>query len=237
MPIDNEPETEESARQADTVAGSTSEAIHRIEIVGWALFVVWAAGLVIWAVAVPDPYRQGWRLVIELSLLGGRAVNIADGTASGFGRLYLLFQCGLQDVVYTLIVYPWIIRIYRGATRAGRFGRIIESARKSAEKNSHFIEPLGGLGLWLFVFFPFWSTGVINGAALGFVLGMRTWVNLTIVLSSHLISVVALILFFETVSGFMDSTVEGSMQYLPWLVVGLLLTIWLVRRIVSRFRS
>ena len=77
-----------------SIAGSTPESLHRMEIVGWILFVVWAGGLVAWAIFGGDPYRDGWRLVLELALLGGRAVNIADGVSSGFSRTYLMFQCG-----------------------------------------------------------------------------------------------------------------------------------------------
>ncbi len=212
-------------------------AIRAIEVTGWSLFVVWAGGLIAWAVAYPDPYASAWRLVLELAFVGGRAVNIADGVASGFSRTFLLFQCGLQDVVYTLIIYPWIVRVYHGVSRVGFVGRVIESLRESAERNSRIIEPLGGLGLWAFVFFPFWSTGVLNGAALGFVLGMRTSVNLTIVLSSHIASVIALLLFFETVSSAMGAVDQGTLRYMPWIVLAVLAALAIVQRVVVRLRS
>lgn len=214
--------------------GPSPRTLRIIEITGWTLFAFWGGTLIAWGIAKPDPYADGWRLVLELAFLGGRAVNIADGVASGFSRAYLLFQCGLQDVVYTFIVYPWIVRIYRGVARVGVLGKALVSLRRSAEKNARYIEPLGGFGLWLFVFFPFWSTGVLNGAALGFILGMRTSVNLAIVLSAHIVCVIALLGFFQLIAETLRISGSPVLQYLPWIVVGILLTALMVTQLVRR---
>ncbi len=55
-------------------------ALKRIQRFGWGLFALWLATLVVVALIWPDPYAQGWRLVLELLFLG-RAVSIADGIA------------------------------------------------------------------------------------------------------------------------------------------------------------
>lgn len=211
--------------------------IRRIEIFGWSLFAVWAAGLVAWAVIEPEPYRKGWILVLEMAFIGGRAVNVAHGISDGFSATYLLFQCGLQDIVYTCIVYPWIVRAYRGASHARWFGRIIEGLNETMDDNRKLIEPFGGFGLWMFVFFPFWSTGVVNGALLGFLLGMRTRVNLSIVLSAHLVSTIAFIFFFDRIAEFMEAAGEGWLKWLPWIVIGTLLAMLVIQKLLKRRRK
>ena len=216
---------------------SSRDSIRRIEIFGWALFAVWATGLVTWAIVEPEPYRKGWILVLEMAFIGGRAVNVAHGVSDGFSTTYLLFQCGLQDVVYTCIVYPWIVRVYRGASNTGWFGRFIAGLDETMEDNRKLIEPFGGFGLWMFVFFPFWSTGVVNGALLGFLLGMRTRVNLGIVLSAHLASTVAFLFFFDAIAGVIESAGEGWLKWLPWIVIGVLLTLLVIQKMLKRRRK
>lgn len=219
------------------LAGSTPASLRRIEIFGWGLFVVWLTGLIAWAVIEPDPYRRGWMLVLELAFIGGRAVSIAHGVAEGFSHTYLMFQCGLQDIVYSCIAYPWIVRVYRGVSNAGWFGRILKGLHTTMEDNRKLIEPFGGVGLWLFVFFPFWSTGVVNGALLGFLLGMRTRVNLGIVISAHVASTIAFLFFFNAIADMMESTEEGWLKWLPWIVIGTLLGLLIIQKLVKRLRN
>ena len=90
-----------------------SVSLTRIGHLGWALFAVWSAVLVVWGIVDPDPYASGWRLVVELAFLG-RLVNIADGTAAGFSNVYLLIQSGVQDIRPVAGVLPGCYRGTRG---------------------------------------------------------------------------------------------------------------------------
>jgi hypothetical protein len=52
-----------------------------------------------------------------------------------------------------------------------------------AEKNRDIIGRYGILGLFAFVWLPFWLTGPVVGCAIGFFLGLRPAVNLAVVLA------------------------------------------------------
>jgi len=210
--------------------------LRRMERTGWGLFVVWAPSLILWGVLDPDPYANGWQLVLELAFVGGRAVNISHGVAYGYSTPYLVFQCGLQDIIYTLVLYPWIIRAYFGFTKLDFAARTLDSLRKAAERKKGLLEPFGAVGLWLFVAFPFWSTGVVNGATLGFLLGMRTRLTLAVVFSAHLTSMGAMLIFFEAIRGPMESLGEGALSYLPWIVLATLLVMLVIQQLVLRVR-
>jgi len=188
---------------------------------GWILFAVWAATLITIAIIQPEPYAQGWRLVLELLFLG-RAVSIADGIASGFGRVYLLFQNGLEDVILLLLVYPWVVAAYEGVS-GRRFVRItVSRVRRVAEANRIFVEPWGVMGLWAFVFFPFWSTGALVGSVVGYILGMRTWVVLMSVFTGHFLSVISLVWFFDFTHSTLEALEHGWVRFLPWVVLAVL---------------
>ena len=205
-------------------------------LTGWCLFATWATVLVTWAVLEPEPHAQGWRLVLELAFLG-RLVIVADGIASGFSQIYLLVQSGTQDIILLLIVYPMVVAAYQGSSKTGWFTGPIDRVRRSAEGHRRLVEPLGVLGLWGFVFFPFWSTGALVGGVVGYLIGLRTTIVFASVFTGHVISVVSLIWFFDSMRGLMESFDEGLVRFMPWLVLGGLLLIAAGMRLVRRLRG
>jgi hypothetical protein len=48
----------------------------------------------------------------------------------------------------------------------------------------------GIIGLFAFVWFPFWMTGPVVGSVIGFLLGMRIWLNMTVVLTGTYVAIV-----------------------------------------------
>jgi uncharacterized membrane protein len=240
-PNDKSPETigpgSESEASPSFTLESLNPTLRRIELAGWTLFVIWAVGLVVWALVEPDPYSKGWLLVLELAFVGGRAVNISHGVAEGFSHAYLIFQCGLQDIVYTLVLYPWVVRAYFGLTKLGFAGNLLKSLHRAAERQKKLLEPFGAIGLWIFVAFPFWSTGVVNGAALGFLLGMRLPLVLSVVFSAHLSSMFAMIYFFNALREPIEALGDGAIGYLPWAVLGVLVLAWLATWTYGKYRQ
>ncbi|PCJ62185.1 MAG: hypothetical protein COA73_06975 [Candidatus Hydrogenedentota bacterium] len=210
--------------------------LSRMTRMGWGLCAVWVATLVIWAIIQPDPYAQGWRLVLEL-LFAGRLVNIADGMGNGFSQIYLFIQSAPQDIILLLIFYPLIIRAYHGAVRRKLIGNTINRLRKSAERRKHIVEPFGAMGLWIFVFFPFWSTGSLVGGVVGYLMGLRTWVTFTSVFTGHIISVVSLIWFFDAMTHLLETFNQGIVQFLPLFVIGALIAGTLLIRLIRKTTS
>ena len=174
--------------------------------------------------------------MLELAFLG-RLVNIAHGVANGFSRLYLFIQSGPQDVILLLIVYPLVVRAYEGSTRKGIVGGTIERIRRTAERHKKLVEPFGAIGLWAFVFFPFWSTGVLVGGVVGYLVGLRTVVTFGSVLLGHFISVVILVVFFDATFEAAKSLSEGGARFLPWIVLAIVLILGAIGRMRDKRRS
>ena len=110
---------------------SATAGLRLITRIGWAMFPLWSTTLVIWAVARPGPYAEGWRLVLEWAFLG-RLLNIADAIGSGFSSAYLPIQSAAQDVILLLLVYPLVVNPYEGAEPSGLIRRSIDRVRKTA---------------------------------------------------------------------------------------------------------
>jgi L-asparagine transporter-like permease len=82
------------------------------------------------------------------------------------------------------------------------------------------VRPFGIIGLFVFVFLPFWMTGPVVGSIIGFLIGLRPWVNLVVVLGSTYIAIGIWALLLNELSAW-AATVN---QYAPWgLVVAIVL--------------
>ncbi len=172
---------------------------------GLVFFAVWMALLVGVAVAQPDPFVHSWRLVLG-QLVAGRAFSVSEGVELGFPRLFLLLQIALQDLIILLLLYQLLIAGYRRVEKFRVIGRAIRSIRVSAEQHKKYVEPFGALGLMVFVVFPFWSTGALAGGVVGYMLGIRTWLVFLSIIIGNFLSVGCWILFFQSLSAFMERT-------------------------------
>ena len=215
--------------------GPSSRTLHLMELSGWTLFAAWATTLVVIAFVQPDPYAHGWRLVLELAFLG-HVLNAADGISNGFSNSYLIFQCGLQDIILVLVAFPWVVRAYQGMKTRGIVGKTIDNFRKSAERHHRYVEPFGALGLWIFVLFPFWGTGALVGSIVGYLLGLRTFVTLIAVFSGHLIGVTTSVLLFDSIEDWLRKFDRTYIAYLPWIVISLLTLTWFATSAWRQYR-
>mgnify|MGYP005861488903 CR=1 FL=1 len=209
--------------------------LRRMHRAGWLLFAVWAAVLIAWGVFRPEPYARGWQLVLEL-LFVGRAVNIYDGIHLGFSRTYLFIQSGPQDIIMLMILYPWVIRAYESTLKKNVVGRGIGRVTATAEGHQNWLEPLGAIGLWAFVFFPFWSTGALVGGVVGYLLGMRTRVVFAVVILGHGLSVVTLVFFVEWIYPHLEAFNSGLARYFAWIVLAVLFLVAWIYQFATRSR-
>jgi uncharacterized membrane protein len=225
--------TQSLSQRRSTVLRPELRRIHRA---GWTLFLFWAAALIGWGLSDPEPYADGWRLVLELAFLG-RVVSISDGVVSGFGNGYLIFQNTLQDVILLLVVYPWAVASYEGVSSGGPIHSTVVRFRRSVERHRARVEPWGVAGLLVFVFFPFWSTGALVGGAVGYLLGMRTRVVFASIFVAHGLSVLTLVVFFDATHEIAVGLGASWIRFLPWILLLGLLAISLGLRGWRRLRA
>lgn len=207
--------------------------------IGWsgvAIALIWAVALVGVAWWRPDPYAGVWVLVLEMAFTG-RAVNIAHGYADGYDPLYLFLQCGAQDVWLVLLAWPAIVAGEAWLERVPLLGRLVGGVHRTALAHKDRVARFGVPGLAAFVFFPFWSTGVLVGAAVGHLLGMRAALLLPVVIVAHLLSVASLVWLFAEMTAWSAFLESGLLRFLPWLVLGTLLGVHLAGKALARLRA
>lgn len=142
--------------------------------VGWTLF--------------PDnilPYA----IMTGLNLIIGREAGMSFGYASGFGHAQVVPLNILIETIQVLVIYPLFVLSTRHLIRLRVLEPFIMRIQRAAESNGGMVRKFGIAGLFVFVFVPFWMTGPVVGAIIGFLIGLRPWVNVLVVLISTYVAI------------------------------------------------
>jgi uncharacterized membrane protein len=154
-----------------------------IFITGASMLIVWIASVaVLWH--IESTYWLNL-LTMGFAALAGRAASIAQGTSIGFNPGLVAALAIYFDVLLLFITYPLLIYSYRHFLENRFFKEHMQPVFDSAKKNLTQFRKAKIASVFLFVWFPFWMTGIIGGSILGYLLGLRTWVTLlTVILGS-----------------------------------------------------
>ncbi|PWB49143.1 MAG: hypothetical protein C3F18_10380 [Nitrosomonadales bacterium] len=119
-----------------------------------------------------------------LNLVIGRAAGMSFGYASGLGHALVIPLNMLVETIQVLVVYPLFALSWRQLIRVPSLQPFVTRMHSAAESRGGVVRKFGIAGLFVFVFAPFWMTGPVVGAIIGFLIGLRPWVNLAVVLVS-----------------------------------------------------
>jgi uncharacterized membrane protein len=180
------------AHEPPALAGSRHVLLRtaegRILLVGLVLLIaVLVALTLVWLVA-PD---RGFVYIVMggLNLTVGRAAGMSFGYASGLGHAQVVPLNMLIESIQVIVVYPLFALTWTHLIDTPRWTAMMERMRHAAEAHRGKIQRYGILGLFVFVFTPFWMTGPVVGAILGFLIGLRASVNLAVVLGSTYVAI------------------------------------------------
>ena len=124
-----------------------------------------------------------------MNILFGRAAAMSFGYAVSLGHGVVVPVNMLIETILVLLFYPLFVFSWRHLVEIRGLSKIIKRTTMAAEANRETIRKYGMIGLLAFVWLPFWMTGPVVGCAIGFLLGLRTWVNLTVVLAGTYLAI------------------------------------------------
>lgn len=161
----------------------------------------------------------------------GRAVAMSIGYAGGYGHALVVAVNMWVETVLVLLFYPVFVFSMRKLVvlpgLKGYFGRM----QAAAERHHEQVRRYGIIGLFTFVWFPFWMTGPVVGSAIGYLLGFPAWLTLLVVLAGTYLAMGA---WAYVLFGVQARAAEYA-TWAPVLVVVLIVAIvllgyWLNRR-------
>ena len=125
-----------------------------------------------------------------IHLMGGRALGIVTCLSAGISLFYTLSYNFFLEVVIVLIAYGIVVLVMRNIIQPKLFDGAVRKAELTAQSQKTKIKKYGSIGLFLFVMFPFFMTGPVIGAIIGYLLNYKPINNFLIVFSGTLSSIV-----------------------------------------------
>ncbi|KPL26866.1 MAG: hypothetical protein AMJ72_12095 [Acidithiobacillales bacterium SM1_46] len=124
----------------------------------------------------------GYLVMTSLTFFIGPATGMTFGYASGFTHTQVVPLNMLVETIQVLIVYPLFALSWRQLIEVRRLQPYVARMHVAAESHTGMVRKFGIAGLFVFVFVPFWMTGPVVGSIIGFLIGLRPWVNVVVVL-------------------------------------------------------
>ncbi|NNF95923.1 MAG: small multi-drug export protein, partial [Halobacteria archaeon] len=118
----------------------------------------------------------------------GRAVSMSIGYAGGYGHALVVPVNIWVETVLVLLFYPVFVFSMRKLVVLPSLKRFLERTQAAAEHHRDKVRRYGIIGLFAFVWFPFWMTGPVVGSAIGYLLGFPAWLTVSVVLAGTYIA-------------------------------------------------
>jgi len=202
----------------------------RVLLIGVALAFAYTAWLAVKLLVSPEQ-SQVLIGITATAIIFGRAAGLVFGYSIGMGHGTVITICMIIETIQVLVLYPLFVFSWRQLLVIKRLKRIFERTQRAAERHKAKVQKYGAIGVFAFVWFPFWMTGPVVGSVIGFLLGLRVWVNMTAVLTGTYIAIICWALFLRH----LHKQVAAYSSYAGLILMGLLIAVivlgnFLVRR-------
>ena len=162
-----------------------------------------------------------YAIMTGLNLIIGREAGMSFGYASGFGHAQVVPLNILIETIQVLVIYPLFVQSTRHLIKLRTLEPFITRIHRAAQSRGGVVHKFGIAGLFVFVFAPFWMTGPVVGAIIGFLIGLRPWVNLAVVLVATYIAIAVWALLLNELNVW-ASTVNQYAPYALFLAIVLI---------------
>lgn len=159
-------------------------------------------------------------------LVFGRAAGMTVGYSLGLRNREVIPICAVIETVSVLIFYPLFVLAWEHLLVVRSLKNVFDRAHQAALTHRAKIQRYGLVGLFAFVWFPFWMTGPIVGSVIGFLLGLPVWLNMTIVLGATYAAIFTWALLLRHI----HERAASHSAYAPVLLVLLVLVVVIAGR-------
>lgn len=201
----------------------------RLLLTGFALAFIYAFWLGIRLTFSPEESQ----VLIGMTATGiifGRAAGMVFGYSLGLGHSTVIPISMIIETIKVLVIYPLFVFSLRQILVVKWLKNIFGHINKAAEAHKDKVQRYGIIGLFVFVCFPFWMTGPLVGCVIGYLLGLRVWINISAVLAGTYVAIFGWAFF---ISQFHDRVASYS-SYTATVLMALIVVIIIVGHLLFR---
>lgn len=214
-----QPAEEPNSHKPDRLRGTLlTSSEGRVLLLGVALAFAYILWLGVKLLVSPDEF-QILTGMTAMDIMFGRAAAMAFGYSQFLGHAKVIPICMIIETILVLIVYPLFVFSWRHLLVVKGLKKVFERINKSAEAHKDKVQKYGIIGLFAFVWFPFWMTGPVVGCVIGFLLGLRVWINIPVVLAGTYLAILAWGLFMNRFATYSSQAAMVLMILLIVIVV------------------
>ena len=168
----------------------------RVLMIGIILALLYLVLLLLTFIFSPE-HSQLLIAMTAINIVFGRAAALSFGYTVGLSHGIVIVMNIIIETILVFLFYPLFLLSYQRLIVVKALNNMIKTVRDAAEDKQDLIRKYSILGLFLFVWFPFWMTGPVVGCAIGYVLGLQIWLNFTIILSGTSLAIVCWAFFLS----------------------------------------
>ena len=151
----------------------------------------------------------------------GRAAGISYGYTVEFSDRVIIIINMMIEFIMVMITYPLFVFSWNKSLNIEFLRHFFISVKRQKLKYKSYFLKYGKYGLFLFVWFPFWMTGPVIGAIIGFLIGMKHYTTMVIVLGGTSLAIVIWTYFLKELIFLLNQISANA----PYILLGLFIGI------------
>jgi uncharacterized membrane protein len=168
-------------------------------------------------------------VITVTNFLFGRAAGISYGYSAGFDDLVIIVVNIVIELITVLLIYPLFVFSWKKSSKIRGLENFFSKVKEMRIKYSDFFEKYGKYGLFIFVWFPFWMTGPVVGAIIGFLIGIRHFHTMLIVITGTSLAIVVWTYSLKELIALLSQL----SAYAPYILLGIFITIAVLLKLMK----
>lgn len=133
------------------------------------------------------------------NILVGRVPALSFGYAAELPHFIVILTNVYTELIMVTIIYPLFVLSLKGIVKVKALESFFNEVQQKRVEHKEKFDKYGRFGLFIFVFIPFWMTGPIVGSIIGYLIGMKHYTIMFIVLVATIISISLWGLFLQEI--------------------------------------
>ena len=163
----------------------------------------------------------------------GRAAGISYGYTVEFSDRVIILMNMMIEFIMVLITYPLFVFSWNKSLNLKFLRHFFISVKRQKLKYKSYFQKYGKYGLFLFVWFPFWMTGPVIGSIIGFLIGIKHYTTMLIVLSGTSLAIVIWTYFLKELIILLNQISSNA----SYIVLGLFVVIALLVKVFKNKKA